>query len=587
VLLDYRLPDRDGLEVLEELTADAEGQVPVVMLTGQGDESVAVQAMRRGAQDYLVKGRMTSAALAGAVQNAIARAALLKQVERARRRFRLAVEASPAAMVMAGADGRIVLVNTQTEHLSGYARAELIGLAFQALIPEGMLRPPADRPSAPASGGELRLRRKDGAWVPVEVGLNPIDTEDGPMVLASVVDVSERKRLEEERRALDRRVQEAQKFESLGVLAGGIAHRFNNLLVGVLGNASLAAMALPPESPARAALANLESSAQQIAELCRQMLAFSGRGRFVIQPLDLSALVAEMRPLLDVSVAHGAALRYDLAAAVPPAEADAAQIRQLIVNLVTNAAEALPESGGEVTLRTWALQRAPAGVDELAGGVVVLEVRDTGCGMDAATRARIFDPFFTTKFTGRGLGLAAVLGIVRGHRGAIEVDSAPGKGTSVRVYFPAVSAPAVGSPQGAIQRAPLAVPVSSSPRGGAVLVVDDEETVRNVTRATLESRGYTVLSAAGGQEAVEIVRARGAEVALVLLDLVMPGLGGDEVYLCLREIRPDLPVLLVSGYDEREATARFAALGLPGFIQKPWQVPALLARVRGLLGGGD
>jgi len=585
VLLDYRLPDRDGLELLEELTRQGESPVAVVMLTGHGDESIAVQAMKCGAQDYLVKGRMTPAELAGAVHNAIARAALLQRVERAQRHFRLAVEASPSAMVLVDARGSILLVNSQTERLFGYGRDELIGQPVEVLIP------PEDRGSheGPRSAildlrsslRELRGRKKDGSEFVVEVGVNPIDNEQGPMVLASMVDISERKRLEEERRNLERRMQEAQKFESLGVLAGGIAHRFNNLLVGVLGNASLVRLGLAPDSPVRPIAEHIEQSAQQIAELCQQMLAFSGRGRFVIQPLNLSALVAEMRPLLEVSAARGAALEYDLDADLPPVEADAAQIRQVIVNLVTNASEALGPQGGKVALRTRTEQCAsgrwpgPGAGEWLPEGMYVcLEVSDTGCGMDEATRKRIFDPFFTTKFTGRGLGLAAVLGIVRGHRGAIEVESIPRQGTTFRAYFPA-----------AARTVPVLPPVVARPprAGGVVLVVDDEEMVRKVTAAALQAGGFTVLTARDGEEAVAAIRTRGEEIALVLLDLVMPGVGGEVVYRQMRAIRPDVRVLLVSGYDEKEASARFAAEGLAGFVQKPWSFQALLTRVRELL----
>jgi PAS domain S-box-containing protein len=586
VLLDYRLPDADGLDVLSAL-AEA-GPVSVIMLTGQGDEAVAVQAMKRGAQDYLIKGRMTAPELAGAVLNAIERAELLRRVERAHDRFRLAVEASPSAMVLVDRAGRVVLANAQAERSFGYARAELIGQPVEVLVPERFrAQHPLHREVFAAgpragrigAGRDLYARRKDGTEFPIEVELTPLETDEGPMALASVVDVTARKRLEEERRRLERRVQDAQRLESLAVLAGGVAHRFNNLLVGMLGNASLARDLVPPDSPARAALEGIETSAQQAAELCGQMLFFSGRGRFVVGPLDLSAAVAQMQPLLELTAGSGAALHYELAGGLPPVEADAAQIRQLVLNLVTNAVEALPGPGGRITVTTGARPCGPKdwaetyrGADLPEGLYVLLEVRDNGRGMDAETMGRIFDPFFTTKFTGRGLGLAAVLGIVRGHRGAIQVVSAPGQGATFRVFLPAFEA-----------AAPADVPTAGS-GAGKVLVVDDDAMVRGVTVSALRSAGLDVLSAGGGREAVAVMQAQGAEIGLVLLDLVMPGTGGDETLRELRRLRPGLRVLLVSGCTEKEATTRFAGQGLAGFVQKPWRVPDLVGRVRRLLG---
>jgi PAS domain S-box-containing protein len=440
VLLDYQLPDADGLDLLAELSRTAaEGPLAVLMLTGQGDEAVAVQAMKRGAQDYLIKGRMTAPELSAAVQNAIEKVGLLRKVDRARELFRLAVEASPSAMLLVDAEGRVVLANAQAERSFGYAREELLGRPVELLLPE---RFRADHPGQRAAfaaapqarpmgaGRELYARRKDGRELPVEVALTPLETDEGPMTLASIVDITERKKADEERRLLERRVQEAQHLESLSVLAGGVAHRFNNLLVGVMGNAGLALDTAP--DPERALLEGIMGSAQKAADLCGQILSFSGRGRFVVGPLDLSAAVEQMKPLLDVT-AGGATVRYELAAGLPPVEADAAQLRQLVVNLVTNAAEATGGRGGEIRVATAARRCTRAELaevhrgEELADGLYVcLEVRDNGCGMDRETLGKIFDPFFTTKFTGRGLGLAAVLGIVRGHRGGIQVTSAPG-----------------------------------------------------------------------------------------------------------------------------------------------------------------
>jgi C4-dicarboxylate-specific signal transduction histidine kinase len=258
-------------------------------------------------------------------------------------------------------------------------------------------------------------------------------------------EIAERKREEEERRLLERQIQHAQKLESLGVLAGGIAHDFNNLLVGILGNAGLALMRLAPDDPTRPTVEAIHASAMRAAELTKQMLAYSGRGKFVVQPVSLTDVVAEMSELLGASITKKAAVEFDFAPDLPPIEADATQIRQVVMNLITNASEAIGEGSGRITLRTGVVRADRALFasthldDDLPeGDYAFMEVADTGCGMDEETRAKIFDPFFTTKFMGRGLGLAAVLGIVRGHRGTIRVTSAPGEGTTVSVYLPAI-----------------------------------------------------------------------------------------------------------------------------------------------------
>ena len=413
----------------------------------------------------------------------------------------------------------------------------------------------------------------------------PIRREGKPPLLGGIsLDVTELQRVEEERRKLEAQVQQAQKLESLGVLAGGIAHDFNNLLVGILGNADLALMDLSPASPARASIKEIEQSAVRAAELCRQMLAYSGRGKFLIEAVSLNDIVSEMTHLLEISISKKAVLRYNLAKNLPAIEADVTQIRQVIMNLIINASEALEEKSGVVAISTGLMRCDRAYLemtwlnDQLPDGeYVFLEVADTGCGMDEVTRRRIFDPFFTTKFTGRGLGLAAVLGIVRGHKGAIKVYSEPGRGTTFKVLFPATTA--MATPVGAEQ------PGGPSWRGqGTILVVDDEETVRAVAQRMLERMGFSVLTASDGREAVETFRAHdgvdGGKIACVLLDLTMPHMDGEEAYRELRRIRAGVRVVISSGYGEQEIAQRFAGKGLAGFVQKPYRAEALAKCLR-------
>jgi two-component system cell cycle sensor histidine kinase/response regulator CckA len=413
----------------------------------------------------------------------------------------------------------------------------------------------------------------------------PVLDEDGNLrgYRGADTDITERKRAEEEKLRLETQVRHAQKLESLGVLAGGIAHDFNNLLVGVLGYAGLAEMELPPDSPARESIKKIEKAARRAADLTRQLLAYSGRGRFVVEPTDLTAVVEEMAHLLEASTSKKARLRYDFEPKLPPIEADATQIHQVVMNLITNASDAIGEKSGVITVTTGVrkvdracLAESYLGEGLPTGSYVYVEVADNGCGMDEQTQAKVFDPFFTTKFTGRGLGLAAVLGIVRGHRGAIRIRSIPGQGTTVTVLFP--------SCEQALPSSGRRRKRSKSRRGaGVVLVVDDEETVRAVAKTALEKSGFTVLTAASGPEALRVCRERSAEIVAVLLDMTMPHLGGEEVFNEMRRIRPDLRVILTSGYDEQEATRRFVGKGLAGFIQKPYLPAALVEKVQEVL----
>ena len=390
-------------------------------------------------------------------------------------------------------------------------------------------------------------------------------------------DITERVKGEAERRAVEAQIQHAQKLESLGVLAGGIAHDFNNLLMVIQGNAELVLPVLPEEAPERERIASIHTASQRAAELCRQMLAYAGKERFVTERLDLNRVIKEMGELLEVSITKNAVLDYRLASKLPPIAADVTQMRQVVMNLITNASEAIVGDSGVITISTGVLDcdrrylRQAFGImeDAIAGPYVFLEVSDTGSGIAPEIRDRIFDPFFSTKFTGRGLGLAAALGIVRGHKGAISVYSEPGRGTTFKVLLPATAGETVPEP--------VAEPPAAVVRGrGTVLVVDDEQDVRSVVKAILDSAGFCVRTANSGLEAVETFRRDADETWCVLLDLVMPNMDAQETLRGLRSIRKAVPVILTSGYSEQEAGERFAGLGLSGFIQKPYRKAELL-----------
>ena len=406
----------------------------------------------------------------------------------------------------------------------------------------------------------------DAHWIPV--------SEDLYMHFA--FDVTERRRAEEEKRNLERQVQQAQKLESLGVLAGGIAHDFNNILMAVLGHAELALAEISPMSPARGNLTEIATAARRAAELCRQMLAYAGKASIALERVVLRDLVEEMAHLLKTAISKKAILNLNLERGLPPIEADPSQIRQIVMNLIINASEAIGDRSGVVTVSVGAtrcdeeyLSRTELRETLAPGLYLHLEVADTGCGIGEEARSRIFEPFFSTKFTGRGLGLAAVLGIVHAHKGALKVYSEPGKGTTFKILFPAKE----GTVEGARTMEPT--PLADWRGKGTILLVDDEESLVALGARMLEHLGFTVLMASDGLRAVELYRERGKEIDLVLMDLTMPHMDGAEAFGELRRLNPDVCVVLASGYSHEDVASRFAGKGLDGVLQKPYTLAKL------------
>ncbi|MCF8099930.1 MAG: response regulator [Desulfarculaceae bacterium] len=396
-----------------------------------------------------------------------------------------------------------------------------------------------------------------------------------PRSLAMAVRFSiERFEAQEERSQIEEKLLQVQKLESLGVMAGGIAHDFNNILMAVLGNAELARGELALEAPARPYLEQIEIAAKRLADLTNQLLAYSGKGRFQIKPINFSTLVGELAELLKTVVSKRARVRMDLAPDLPLVKADVTQLRQVIMNLITNASDALKDENGNITIITGHMEADEAYLSQLslkneipAGTYVFLEISDDGCGMDAATQARIFDPFFTTKFTGRGLGLAAVAGIISGHCGTIKIYSEVGKGSCIKILLPTCDEPA--------EESRSVFSKLSVSRDKTVLVVDDDDLVRGVTRLALEKFGCRVLSAKDGVEGVELYKQHQEDIDLIILDMTMPRMDGVEAFRQLRKLNPQVKVILSSGYNEQDATNRFVGKGLAGFIQKPFTPSAL------------
>ena len=518
---------------------------------------------------------IANARLYEAAQREIAERA---RAEEALSRYRLLAERARDIVLFVRRGGQIVEANQAAVTTYGYMREELLTLHIRDLRAPETLALTADQMTRAEAEGilfETEHRRKDGGSFPVEVS-SCGTTLDGERVLLSIIrDISERRRAEEERHRIESQMLHTQKLESLGVLAGGIAHDFNNLLVAILGYTELALLELSPASPARDHLKEIETASHRAADLCRQMLAYSGKGRFVVEPLDLSEVVREMTHMLEVAISKKAGLQYHLASQLPTIQADATQIRQVIMNLIINASEALGDQAGIIRLTTSVIRcdraylRDFALTDELAeGDYVWIEVSDTGCGMDERTRARIFDPFFSTKFAGRGLGLAAVLGIVRGHKGTVKVYSEIGKGTTFKLLFPASAA-------STDQLRPVPPAVEEWQGKGLMLLVDDEASVREIGQKLLERLGFTVIIAPDGRQAVEIFRERASDITCVLLDLTMPEMDGEETFRELRRLRSDVRVVLSSGYSQQDVTQRFAGKRLAGFIQKPYSLKQL------------
>jgi two-component system cell cycle sensor histidine kinase/response regulator CckA len=411
-----------------------------------------------------------------------------------------------------------------------------------------------------------------------------LDADGQPKYLLGISeDITERKLEEQRQRAIERKLQETQKLESLGVLAGGIAHDFNNLLVSILGNVGLVLVDLEQDSPVREPIEQIKVAAQRAADLTRQMLAYSGKGRFVMQRINLNSVITEITQLLQVSISKNAELCFNLDQNLPPVEGDVTQIRQVLMNLIVNASDAIGDKQGKITLSTGTVQ---ADREYLAGNFMApdlpeglyafVEVADDGVGMDKETLGKIFDPFFTTKFTGRGLGLAAVLGIVRGHNGAIRVYSEPGSGSVFRILLPVKDVPHQSERSGN--------ELLKQKGSGTVLVIDDEEVVRNVTKRMLARIGYNPLLAEDGPTGIETYKQNQSDIVCVLLDMTMPRMSGEETLRHLKQINPEVRVLLMSGYSEQEASNRFNGKGVDAFMQKPYTPQDLQEKLQQVLG---
>ena len=502
--------------------------------------------------------------------------------------FRSVVRTATDAIISVDVSGKITSWNRAAEEVFGYTAEEVTGADVTLLMPESFIeahRAGLERMVRTGEGKiigktvEMEGLRKDKEVFPAEISLATWSTGKQRQFTAIIRDISERNKLEAQ-------IHHSQKLESLGILAGGIAHDFNNLLMGIMGNASLAIPKIPDDHPAAINIKRIEQAAIRASDLTNQMLAYSGKGKFIVGILDINLIVEEMSQLLASSVGKKCSIYYNLAPDQITIEGSSAQIQQLIMNLITNASDAVGDENGTITVTTGVKEFDQENLlsvyspEELPGGVYsLLTVSDTGIGMDAETLEKLFDPFYTTKEAGRGLGLAAVLGIVRGHQGTIQVESGVGKGTTFRVLLPFRK----------ISQIDAKPDITTEDKdmwigSGTVLVVDDEEYVRDVATNILEDSGLTVILAGDGAEGLAIFRKLGKEIDLVLLDMTMPEMSGKEVFYGIMERENNTRIILSSGYTEQEVCTEIMDEHPDvEFIQKPYRAEALVALVRKMI----
>jgi two-component system cell cycle sensor histidine kinase/response regulator CckA len=516
-------------------------------------------------------------------------------------RYRLLVETAHDVILRHDLSGNVTFVNRAGLKLTGRTEEELIGRNPMDLVPPELHEEILERKKQRNGGNsgvflyETVFLDGSGRRVPMEVSSTLIPGSASgagePQVLLVARDISERKKVEQEQRELEARLRDAQKLESLGVLAGGIAHDFNNLLVTIMGNAELVMGDLQEGSINRNCLDAVLEAAGRAADLCRQMQAYAGRGPISVHPTDLNGLIMDIQRLLQVSVSKRSHLHFEMADDLPPVMIDEMQIRQVLMNLVTNAAESLGDEGGEIMVRTGVMEIKASDLKKVINGsrlnpgpYVWCEVRDSGCGMEPEVADRIFDPFFTTKFAGRGLGMSAALGIIKGHDGGFQMETGPASGSTISFLLPAHQV-AVSPPRKRRRRSSRVPEVDLT--GKLILVVDEDPSVRSVGESFLRRLGCKVLSAADGFEAIRIFGERHRDIDAVLLDFTMAGMDGMSAYRRLRVIRSDIPVILSSGYDAHEVEDKTRDFEIAGFVAKPYTLKRLRQVLAEVLSGAE
>ena len=574
ILIDTQLSDMTGLAFLEKVQATRTGsESPLLFFIGTANEDMATRAIELGADNFFIKNALSQKFLWRHIQQAMTHSTTLKRLQALERQFNTIFQSSGDGLVVVGTDGRIRFTNKAAERLFHQSNEQLVGSFFGHPLVQGETR-------------EIGIRGQGTEPTPVELRVVPIEWENAPAYLISLRDLTERQKAEEERQRHETERQFAQKQESLGVLAGGIAHDFNNLLMSIVARAGLALRSLPPDSQAREHIQIIEKSGLRGGELANQMLTFAGQTHLDFQVINLQQFLKENKTFLRSTVSKRIRLTFNLGTSLPSIRGDRSQLRQLLMNIVTNAAEAIGDQDGTIRISSTLIETSTHDfrhyhiMGELpCGPCIALEIQDTGSGINPELIPKIFDPFFSTKFPGRGLGLAALLGIIRGHGAAIAVLSHIGQGTEFLFLFPTTKTP---SPKNSHSLTlPDNQPRKVSP--SKVLVVDDEEEVRAACSLILKEIGFEALVAQDGQSGNQIFERYQDEIALVFLDLTMPNVDGGKLAEKIRMRDQHVPILVSSGYPEEEVMKYFSQSGIHSFIQKPFQVENLITKIQELV----
>ena len=522
----------------------------------------------------------------------------LAEIAESEKRFRIIAEAGRDMVTETNEEGIFTSVSSGSLSVLGYRPSELIGTSPRELLHDEDAKSflsqffKGSDTERPFVVKPHRLRHRDGSWVWVEaIGFRTRDSVGKARMLGVARDITSQREAKDSQREPEERVLRSQKLESLGVLAGGIAHDFNNFLTPIIGNAGLLLLDLPEDSPLRKRAEMIRSAANRATALTRQMLAYAGHGVPEVSAVDISEQIREMTLLIDATASHSSRLHYDLEEQLPLIQVDSTHIGQVVMNLVANASESLPASGGKIEIRTGSLIADRSMIDACfigngmeEGNAVFIEVRDDGAGIAQEHLPRILDPFYTTRFEGRGLGLAAVHGIVRGYRGAIELHTEPGYGTRIRILFPAAPA---NTREAGLQAEDESLAgrfaVQDRSQTHTALVVDDDEGSRELISSTLSRAGIRILEAKDGPEAIQLFERWNAEIGVVVLDCTMPGFSGERVFEALREIRTDVQIILVSGYSRERVADALLERGADAFLQKPFEPDELIKALKKLV----
>ena len=573
------LPNRKGLPeghaaVVRELVVPVFRNGGIVAIIGVGNKPV----------DYDQQDVEGITLLADLAYDIAEQKMALETLRESEERYHTFYDTSPDAILITVPDGRILAANPAACRMFQRTEEEIRQIGRNGVMDaadERLAVALEERITTGKMSAELTCIRKDGERFPVELNSSVFKDLNGNDRTSIVIrEISDRKMAEAEKAALEKQFQQSQKLESLGLLAGGVAHDFNNILSIIIGNCCLAKM--HPEKASKY-IAPIEKAAERAAELCRQMLAYAGKTTYVLSRFNLRELVEEMVKMLKATTSPNVLIKENLSADLPVIKADASQLRQVVMNLIINAAEAIGEEQGkiDITMNRSVIDPAQAQRDHLgtpitAGEYICLEVTDNGCGMDEETKLRIFEPFFTTKFTGRGLGMSSVLGIIAAHKGSIQFESSPGQGTSFRVYLPVQLDVAM---EGVL---PESVPSPPWQGHGMVLLAEDEDALRFIVKSMLKRLGFAVLEASDGLEALKLYQEHATAISLVLTDIGMPVMNGYQLVTELKKLNPELPIIVSSGFGDTVIEERVENNELAGLISKPYrfdQLKEVLKRV--------